>query len=262
LKILGVSLEEWRFLELEFPKDPAMNLAIDEAILSAILEKHSLPTLRFWRNDKSVVVGRFQKVCDEVDLDLCMKEGISVIRRVSGGGTVYQDLGNLNYTIVLTDEHRLIKRLGITESYKVLCSWLQRALRLMGLNPKFKPPGNILINGKKLSGSAQLRRKGGILHHGTLLVNVDVNRMKKVLKAWRADYKGGVIASINMPVTNLIDELKVEIDFNELKEVLRWSFEETFSVKLVDGKLTDFEKFIVEKLYKERYSRDSWNFSR
>ena len=171
-------------------------------------------------------------------------------------------MGNLNYTIVLTDEHKLIKGLGITESYKVLCSWLQRALKLMGLNPEFKPPGNILLNGKKISGSAQLRRRGGVLHHGTLLVNADLNLMKKVLKAWREDYKSGAIASISMPVTNLVNELEIEIDFNELKEVLRWSFEETFSLKLIDGKLTSSEKFIAEKLYKERYSRDSWNFSR
>ena len=255
-------MEEWRFLELEFPSDPAMNLAIDEAILNSVLEGRISPTLRFWRNDRSVIVGRFQRICDEVDLDLCAKEGISVVRRISGGGTVYQDLGNLNYTIVLTDEHRLIKGLGITESYKVLCSWLQRALKLVGLNPEFKPPGNILLNGKKISGSAQLRRRGGVLHHGTLLVNADLNLMKKVLKAWREDYKGGVIASISMPVTNLVNELEIEIDFNELKKVLRWSFEETFSVKLIDGKLTSSEKFIAEKLYKERYSRDSWNFSR
>lgn len=255
-------MEEWRFLELEFPSDPAMNLAIDEAILNSVLEGRISSTLRFWRNNRSVIVGRFQRICDEVDLDLCAKEGISVVRRISGGGTVYQDLGNLNYTIVLTDEHRLIKGLGITESYKVLCSWLQRALKLMGLNPEFKPPGNILLNGKKISGSAQLRRRGGVLHHGTLLVNADLNLMKKVLKAWREDYKGGVIASISMPVTNLVNELEIEIDFNELKEVLRWSFEETFSVKLIDGKLTSSEKFIAEKLYKERYSRDSWNFSR
>ena len=255
-------MEEWRFLELEFPSDLAMNLAIDEAILDSVLKGRISPTLRFWRNDRSVIVGRFQRICDEVDLDLCAKEGISVVRRISGGGTVYQDLGNLNYTIVLTDEHRLIKGLGITESYKVLCSWLQRALKLVGLNPEFKPPGNILLNGKKISGSAQLRRRGGVLHHGTLLVNADLNLMKKVLKAWREDYKSGAIASISMPVTNLVNELEVEIDFNELKKVLRWSFEETFSVKLIDGKLTSSEKFIAEKLYKERYSRDSWNFSR
>ena len=255
-------MERWRFLELEFPSDLAMNLAIDEAILDSVLKGRISPTLRFWRNDRSVIVGRFQRICDEVDLDLCAKEGISVVRRMSGGGTVYQDLGNLNYTIVLTDEHRLIKGLGITESYKIFCSWLQRALKLMGLNPEFKPPGNILLNGKKISGSAQLRRRGGVLHHGTLLVNADLNLMKKVLKAWREDYKGGVIASISMPVTNLVNELEIEIDLNELKEFLRWSFEETFSVKLIDGKLTSSEKFIAEKLYKERYSRDSWNFSR
>lgn len=255
-------MEEWRLLEHEFPKKPAMNLAIDEAILNAVLEGRVPPTLRFWRNDKSVIVGRFQRICDEVDLELCAEKSINIIRRMSGGGTVYQDLGNLNYTIILTDENRLIKGLGITESYRVFCSWLQRALKAMGLDPEFKPPGNILINGKKISGSAQLRRRGGVLHHGTLLVRADLNLMKEVLKAWRSDYKGGVIASISMPVTNLIDELNVEIDFNELKGVLRWFFEETFSVKLIDGKLTGFEKLVAERLYRERYSRDSWNFSR
>jgi len=255
-------LEEWRFLELEYPSNPAMNLAVDEAILNAVLEGRAPPTLRLWRNDRSVIVGRFQRVCDEVDLDLCMKMGIGVVRRVSGGGTVYQDLGNLNYTIALTDDHRLIKGLTVAESYRVLCSWLQRALKLMGLNPEFKAPGNILINGRKVSGSAQLRRRRGVLHHGTLLVNADLNLMKKALKAWRDDYRGGEIPSVSMPVTNLMDELQIKMDFGELKEILRSSFEKTFSVKLVDEGLTDYERFVIEKLYRERYSRESWNFCR
>ena len=255
-------MEEWRFLELEYPSNPAMNLAVDEAILNAVLEGRAPPTLRLWRNDRSVIVGRFQRVCDEVDLDLCMRMGIGVVRRVSGGGAVYQDLGNLNYTIALTDGHRLIKVLTVAESYKVLCSWLQRALKLMGLNPEFKAPGNILINGRKVSGSAQLRRRGGILHHGTLLVNADLNLMKKALKAWRDDYRGGEIPSVSMPVTNLMDELQIKIDFDGLKEILRSSFEKTFSVKLVEEGLTDYERLIMEKLYRERYSRGSWNFYR
>jgi len=255
-------LEEWRFLELEYPSNPAMNLAVDEAILNAVLEGRAPPTLRLWRNDRSVIVGRFQRVCDEVDLDLCMRMGIGVVRRVSGGGTVYQDLGNLNYTIALTDDHRLIKGLTVAESYKVLCSWLQRALKHMGLNPEFKAPGNILINGRKVSGSAQLRRRRGVLHHGTLLVNADLNLMKKALKAWRDDYRGGEIPSVSMPVTNLMDELQIKMDFGELKEILRSSFEKTFSVKLVDEGLTDYERFVIEKLYRERYSRESWNFCR
>jgi len=255
-------LEEWRFLELEYPSNPAMNLAVDEAILNAVLEGRAPPTLRLWRNDRSVIVGRFQRVCDEVDLDLCMRMGIGVVRRVSGGGTVYQDLGNLNYTIALTDDHRLIKGLTVAESYKVLCSWLQRALKHMCLNPEFKAPGNILINGRKVSGSAQLRRRRGVLHHGTLLVNADLNLMKKALKAWRDDYRGGEIPSVSMPVTNLMDELQIKMDFGELKEILRSSFEKTFSVKLVDEGLTDYERFVIEKLYRERYSRESWNFCR
>jgi len=188
--------------------------------------------------------------------------GIGVVRRVSGGGAVYQDLGNLNYAIALTDDHRLIKGLTVAESYKVLCSWLQRALKLIGLNPEFKPPGNILINGRKVSGSAQFRRRRGVLHHGTLLVNADLNLMRKALKTWRDDYRGGEIASIRMPVTNLVDELQIKIDFGKLRGILKSVFEETFSVKLVDGRLTDHERFIVEKLYRERYSRDSWNFCR
>ena len=255
-------MEEWRFLELEYPSKPAMNLAVDEAILNAVLEGRAPPTLRLWRSDRSVVVGRFQRVCDEVDLDLCMRMGIGVVRRVRGGGAVYQDLGNLNYTIALTDDHRLIKGLTVAESYKVLCSWLQRALKLMGLNPEFKPPGNILINGRKVSGSAQLRRRRGVLHHGTLSVNADLNLMKKALKAWRDDYRGGEIASISTPVTNLMDELQIKIDFDKLREILKSSFEKTFSVKLIDEGLTDHERFIMEKLYRERYSKDSWNFYR
>ena len=94
------------------------------------------------------------------------------------------------------------------------------------------------------------------------MVNADLNLMKKALKAWRDDYRGGEVASIRIPVTNLMDELQIEMDFDELKEILKSSFEKTFSVKLVDEELTDYERLIAEKLYRERYSRDSWNFCR
>ncbi|MEM3715752.1 MAG: lipoate--protein ligase family protein [Candidatus Bathyarchaeia archaeon] len=240
-------------LDLEVTYDAAKNLAIDEAILQARIEKSVPPTLRFWRNDRAVIIGRSQKVCAEVNLETCIKERIQVVKRFSGGGAVYQDLGNLNYTIVLDGDDCLIRGIDIAGSYRVLCSGLIRGLSILGLSPvTLIPPGNVFVGGRKISGSAQLRRRGVVLHHGTLLVSSDLNMLMRVL----AVYDEGMrfkSTSVCSPVTRIIDELNRDMEISEVKDALIKGFREELRVRLEPGGLTDLEKEIASKIYRDKY---------
>ncbi len=241
----------WRLLDSEITYDAAMNLAIDEAILQARILGIVPPTLRFWRNNRAVILGRSQKVCAEVNLEECIKERIQVVKRFSGGGTVYHDLGNLNYTIVLDSDDRLVKGLDIAGSYRILCSGIIKGLELLELSSiSFVPPGNIFIRGKKISGSAQLRRRNVILHHGTLLVNSDLNMLKKVLynKEKRRES-----TSIWSPVTNIRDELNREITMTEIKNILVSGFKESLGIELEPENIRYIENDIASKIYYIKY---------
>lgn len=250
------NLALWRLLDSEITYDAAKNLAIDEAILQARIKRVVPPTLRFWRDNCSVIVGYSQRICAEVNLEICLKKKIQVVKRFSGGGTVYHDLGNLNYTIVLDFNDPIVRGLNIEESYKILCSGLIRGLEYLGLGPfiNFKPPGNVFVRGKKISGSAQLRRRNVILHHGTLLVNSDLEMLRKVLTAYDEERRDKSI-SMWSPVTNLSVELNREISMDEVKRALIQGFKKSLGINLKRGKITFLENKIASDIYCNQYLR-------
>jgi len=254
--------EVWRLLDVEYPSRAGLNLAIEEALLRQIAKKRGMPVVRFWRNRNAVVVGYSQCVEAEVDLELCRAKSIDVVRRITGGGAVYHDLGNLNYSIIIESDHPLVKHLDIQESYDVFLSGVTACLKKFGVNPKIDPPNSLLVQDRKISGNAQVRKKWGILHHGTILVNSDLNTLSKVLKPSRKSKRQRGVPSKRRPVTNLSDEIAHEVSMYAVKETLRRSFEEVFSIKLADSTLTSKEKEAAWVLYNEKYLRREWNFWR
>lgn len=169
----------WRVL-ISKETDPMWNIALDEALLRGVIDNSSPNTVRIWRCSKSVIMGRSQDVRAEVDLELCNKLGIPIIRRCSGGGTVYTDLGNYNYSIV-ADTRTLEDMSPLRNITRFLCSAIVDLLSQLGCRPRFVPPSSVFIENHKISGSAQYYLYEGILHHGTLLVNADLELMQKVL---------------------------------------------------------------------------------
>jgi lipoate-protein ligase A len=252
----------WRLLEYEVPNRPAMNLAVEEAVFIGKARKEAVPTVRFWRNEKAVVVGYSQSVAAEVNLKACREKGIEVIRRLSGGGAVYQDLGNLNYSITIDANHPLIKSRDITQSYCVLCSGVLTALKAFGVEPFFVPPSDILVGQRKISGNAQLRRKAVILHHGTLLVNCDLALLAEALDTSGQKLAGKIVASNKRTVTNLADELGRQVRMKEVKAALRLGIENSFQVSLEKGTLSQEEERTAEKLCAEKYLSREWNLWR
>ncbi len=255
-------MEEWRLLDDAVPKGAATNLAVEEAVFAGKIVSKGRPTVRFWINRPAVVLGYSQSVKAEVNLDFCREKEIEVVRRFSGGGTVYQDLGTLNYSITIDADHPLVVGQDVVRSQETLCSGVIAALRTFDIRPVFELPSNILINGKKVSGNAQARRKNVILHHGTLLVNANLDLLVKSLDAPNPAKTAKGVSSKKSPVTNLSDELGWLVPMEKVVDALRQGFERAFSACLLKDGLSETEERLTGKFFREKYSRDEWNFWR
>lgn len=237
----------WRLIEYN-SNNPRMNLAVEEAILRCLLEYDAPNTIRIWQNSPSVIVGYFQDPKEIVDLVACRELGIDVARRISGGGAVYHDYGNLNYSIfvkknTLEDRLRVIVE-DVEKSYSVFCRGIIECLRALGVEA-YNLKGNILVKGKKVSGSAQHRLYDAILHHGTLMVNVNMRTLGQVLR----------ISNPKETLINLSEALPNKISINEIKNALKSGFEKAFGINLIGGSLSREEYYLARKLLKIKYSQ-------
>src|SRR3989344_1365590 len=170
----------WRVIPTQ-AHDAFTNMGLEEACLEAVAKGESPPTFRFYRWQKSaVVIGYFQALALAVNLAECKKRAIDVTRRKTGGGACYLDAaGELTYSIVVPEN---FYSKDITYSYQELCGWIVQGLKSLGLNASFRPINDVVVDGKKISGNAQTRRKGVILHHGTLLYDLNPELMFSVLR--------------------------------------------------------------------------------
>lgn len=255
-------VEKWRLLDTGL-HDAFYNMALDEAIAVA-RSKNLVPnTLRFFRwNPSAVSIGYFQSMKDEVDIEACNERGIDYVRRRTGGGAVYHDKdGELTYSLIINEDHRLISR-DFQETYRTLCSGLVSGLRLLGIPAEFKPINDIIVEGKKISGNAQTRGMNVVHQHGTILREVNPSLMFTILKVPSEKIRDKLIKSAEERVTSINRFLKREVSFNELREVLIKGFEDSFKIKLVPGTTTEFEEQLAARITAEKYATREWNFKR
>lgn len=185
--------------------DPSLNLQRESVYLKTV----DVPTFRIWRSTDSVVLGRFLVPVNEVHLARARELEVPVFHRVSGGGAVFHDLGNINYSIYLPQGYAT--GFGVERSLKVFSFPVTGLLDSLGVRWTWEPPNNIYALGRKISGSAQARSGGRLLHHGTLLVHTDLDKMCQLLKP------GG--RSSIAPVVNL-SEIVSDITVAEIVEIL------------------------------------------
>ncbi|MGY4706359.1 lipoate--protein ligase family protein [Candidatus Bipolaricaulota sp. J31] len=201
-------------------RDPAENLALEEAILRSYGADKVPPTLRIWRNPRCVVIGRGQRPEDEADLEFCRRHRIPVIKRPSGGGAVYHHPGNLNFSLFLPldgpwrDVRRAHELVG-----ELLAAALEERL---GLRAEVGE-GSIFVEGLKISGMAQYRRRG-LLYHGTLLLWDDRVPMNRVLLALRPGYSPSGVPSKPSPTGSLSGILGREVSLEEGVRLLLAAF--------------------------------------
>jgi lipoate-protein ligase A len=257
-------MRAWRLLKLE-THNAFINMAIDEAILKAKIENFVPNTIRFYQWKPSAVsIGKFQSIEKEVHLDNCRKHGVDVVRRITGGGTVYHDAEDeITYSVIAKKEDLEAK--DITAVYAKIYAGLAEAVKILGLTADFnegnaKTCPNLTVNGKKISGSAQSHKKGVVLQHGTLLIDVNLQKMFTILRVPWATTCMQVVNIAKNRITSIQKETARNITIGEVERALIQGFERTLNTKLAEGELTTYERELAEKLYRQKYTTNDWNF--
>ena len=237
---------------LESPRtDAAWNLALEQYVFDELPRDESYFML--WRNRSAVIVGRYQNTWNEVDAAFTEEQGIQVIRRLSGGGAVYHDLGNLNYTVV-TDADRADHL-----DFRLFCTPVAEVLAKYGVRAEIGGRNDITVDGKKFSGNAQYVRNGRVMHHGTVLFESDLGMVQRVLlpAAGKLESKG--VASVRSRVTNLREYLPPDVTMEDFRRQLaaRMCGDHAIPLPLDDPALQR-----VQAICGERYARWEWNWGR
>jgi lipoate-protein ligase A len=255
---------EWRVLRHERTKrNAALNMGVDEAIMNAVAEGRSPPTLRFYMWEPTAVsIGYFQGLELEVDLEECRKRGVDVVRRITGGGAVYHDRDKeLTYSVIVKESSGLLPK-DILGSYRAVCEGLIKGMEGLGVKAEFRPLNDLVVNGRKISGNAQTRRQGCILQHGTILMGVDVESMFSVLKVPDEKLRGKMVECVKASVTSLQQVLGEMPLPTVLADTLEEGMRFTLSGQFNKGILTKEEQADAERIASERYSNQAWTRKR
>jgi len=257
-------MNRWRLLKLE-TFDPYMNMAIDEAILTARTATQVQNTIRFYRwNPSAVSIGKFQKLENEVWLENCRKHGVCFVRRITGGGAVYHDAKDeITYSVIASKED--LEAHDIAEVYSRICYGLVEALRTLGIQADFnegnmKVCPNLTVRGKKISGSSQSHKHGVVLQHGTLLLNVDLEKMFTFLRVPWAKTCMEVVNVARQKITSIETEFGKDITIERVNEALIEGFQKALDIELVKDNLSISELELGYRLAKEKYASEEWNF--
>lgn len=226
--------------------DPAWNLALESWLFDWETKED---ILFLWQNDACVVIGKNQSAPLEVDLDAARELGVPVIRRQTGGGAVWHDAGNLNFTYITNDDPE-------TESpYAAFLGPLVEVLAEQGIEAAFNGRNDLCVQGRKISGSAARVRNGRLLHHGTLLVCSDFAPMERLLTPDAAKLRRNGIRSVKSRVANLTD-FAPELTVAKLKDLLRGKFAPERELVLSPA---DLEQIRTRQA---RYRDPAWNFQK
>ena len=238
-----------RTLETGYNSGP-WNMALDEVLMNCI-NYHSMPILRIygWR-PPTVSIGYFQSMDEEVNIKRCKQMGFDVVRRITGGGAVLHE-SELTYSFITN-----VYPKNIRESYNLICDPVVICINKLGFNAKFAPLNDIIVDGKKVSGNAQTRKKGILLQHGTILLSVNLEKMFSVLKVPPEKVKDKMIDDAKERVMGL------NTPFDEVAYNLKESFSDKFGAEIVVDNLTTKEEECTKKLTEKKYTSDKWNLKR
>ena len=236
--------------------DPAYNLAFEEYIFTRT--DYGEPVLLLWQNAPAVIVGKYQNTLEEISYDYIREKGVKVIRRNTGGGAVYHDLGNLNYSFIIPDVESKV-------DFGTFTIPVVRALQSCGIDAEQTGRNDILAGGKKFSGNAQQFSRHRLLHHGTLMFDVHTEDVAKALQVKAGKFRSKSTKSVRSRITNL-KPLFIEagassdMDVHDFKELLLTWFGREYDLHRVE--LTEEQRQAILRLKEEKYDTDEWNFGR
>jgi lipoate-protein ligase A len=259
-------MKNWRLLKPQ-TANAYTNMAIDEAIMKAKIKKRIPNTLRFYRWKPSAVsIGRFQTLANEIHLENCRKDGVDIVRRITGGGSVYHDSeGELTYSVVTKTKDLGCADLDILSAYQKICSGLNEAVKILGAVAKYCPPHpkrcpNLTIGGKKISGNAQSYKKGVLLQHGTFLLDINHKKMFTYLRVPWAKTLNNVITVSKRKLTSARQEFDSRFSTHQVYDSLVKGFEKTLNVQFIEEELTEYEQKLAQKYRKGRFMNKDWTF--
>jgi lipoate-protein ligase A len=264
---------QWRLLNTNYD-DGISNMAVDEAILDAVAADSSMPTIRFYGWEPACVSLGYRQPADDVDEALRVAAGWDLVRRPTGGRAILH-IDELTYSVIASASEPRVKG-SILESYRRLSKALVVGLRLLGLTtyeaPKdhansgsegpacFDTPSNYEIThaGRKLVGSAQVRKKNVILQHGTLPLIGDVGRLIEVLNLESEEERRQKSSDLRSRATTLESALGREVSYDQAAEAMANGFIKTLNLDLVEGTLSSFERDRAAELRTKKYAATSW----
>ena len=230
--------------------DPFFNIAAEEYIFRNYEEE----VVMLWINDPCIVVGKHQNTIAEINIDFVNKYKLPVIRRISGGGTVYHDPGNLKFTFIRKGKK------GQLVDYAKHTGPIIDALKNLFVDAILEGKSNLTIGGLKFSGNAEHIFKERILHHGTLLFNSNLDLLEESIKVKHKDYQDQGVKSIRSAVTNIREHLQSPMSINEFRDFLLDYFLETFP-DLDIRQLSKHEQSSIQELANQKYKTWDWNFA-
>lgn len=244
---------EWRIIN-EGEYSEAMHHAIDEVLTERMENGEIRPTIRFWyRKNPSVPFGRFQAIEDEVEMEYANENNIEVVRRVTGGGAMFVEPGNvITYSIYLPKEK---VNDGIEESYEELDNFAVQALRELGVEASYKPLNDIEHDKGKLGGAAQLRKDNAVLHHTTISYDLNTKEMLRVLRIGKEKVSDKAVKSAEQRVSRVSDHID-----HEREEVIQKMIEKfSENREIVEEDLKQEEVEDAKQLVEEKFSNEEWN---
>ncbi|MCL6586443.1 MAG: lipoate--protein ligase family protein [Anoxybacillus sp.] len=275
--------ERWRFID-SGDCSPAFNMALDEALLEWHSEGKIPPTIRFYGwNPPTLSIGYFQKVEKEIDMEAVKKYGLGFVRRPTGGRGVLHDQ-ELTYSVIVSEAHPKMPQ-TVTEAYRVISQGILEGFRFLGLDAYFAVPKTeeekadlknprsavcfdapswyeLVVEGRKVAGSAQTRQKGVILQHGSILLDLDEEMLFRLFKYPNERVKERLRQNFKQKAVAMNELTERKITLPEAKEAFYKGFEKGLEIVLEPYTLSVEEMAYVNELAEKKYASDEWNFKR
>lgn len=274
---------KWYFID-SGPCAPSYNMALDEALLDWHSEGLIPPVIRFYEwNPATLSIGYFQSVEKEIDMEAVRRLGLGFVRRPTGGRGVLHE-HELTYSVIVSEDYPDMPA-TVTEAYRVISEGLLKGFQSLGLEAYFSIPNTpdklqalknpktavcfdtpswyeLVVEGKKVAGSAQTRQKGVILQHGAILLDLDDEKLVQTFKFSTDEAREKVKKSINQKAVAINKLLQKPIPIDMCKVAFRDGFSEALNVELVPFSLNEKQIEYVKTLEKRRYANDEWNFKK
>ncbi|MBT2735109.1 lipoate--protein ligase [Bacillus sp. ISL-7] len=241
------------FIDNKGITDPQINLAIEEYALKNLDINETY--LLFYINEASIIIGKNQNTIEEINTEYVEGNGIKVVRRLSGGGAVYHDLGNLNFSFITKDDG------GSFHNFRKFTEPVVAALKKLGVNAELSGRNDLEVGGRKISGNAQFSTKGRMFSHGTLMLNSEIENVVSALKVKKDKIESKGIKSVRSRVANISEFLTEKVEIDEFRSLLLKNIFEGQD-EIPEYVLTDEDWEMIYQLSKERYRNWEWNYGK